>query len=448
MTATITAQTPARLVFDKDGDVDQQTMDDLVDAIRTAAVTDLFIFSHGWNNDEAGATSLYQRWFALLAAQIEPGRNVGYVGIRWPAQLWRDEPIPDFPAAPAADHQGAAALDENPVIQAGAPTIDPAELADLKEMFPTGSNELDAIAGLLAQPPTSQTATQLFAAMREFSSAVGVDSNDGEADPSMEPGMLDKQRAPVDVFTKFADGLAQAGVDFGDGGGEAGLGDFGAKLLHGAKEALRQLTYWQMKNRAGVVGQKGLGPAIDRLAGEFPNLRIHLIGHSFGARLVSFALAGIRESEPSPVKSVTLLEGAYSRFAFTHDLPFGGHGALDGKLARIDGPLAVCFSSHDRALSVFYPLASAAAGDDSAGADDPLARWRAMGSLGAFNVAPQMLGDVGTSYPFQVGEILNLDSSDVVVAGDSPSGAHSDIFHAELAWVAASAGGLNTTTAS
>jgi hypothetical protein len=51
MTATITAQTPARLVFDKDGDVDQQTMDDLVGAIRTAAVTDLFIFSHGWNND-------------------------------------------------------------------------------------------------------------------------------------------------------------------------------------------------------------------------------------------------------------------------------------------------------------------------------------------------------------------------------------------------------------
>ena len=235
MTATITAQTPARLVFDKDGDVDQHTMDDLVDAIRTAAVTDLFIFSHGWNNDEAAATSLYKRWFALLAAQVKPGRNVGYVGIRWPAQLWRDEPIPEFPAAPAADHQGAAALDENPVIEAGAPTIDPAELADLKDMFPTGSKELDAIAGLLAQPPTSQTATKLFAAMREFSSAVGVDSNDGEADPSKEPGMLDKERAPVDVFTKFADGLSQAGVDFGDGGGEAGLGDFGAKLLHGAQ---------------------------------------------------------------------------------------------------------------------------------------------------------------------------------------------------------------------
>jgi len=191
--------------------------------------------------------------------------------------------------------------------------------------------------------------------MREFSSAVGVDSNDGEAEASKEPGMLDTQRDPDDAFTRFADGLADAGVEFGGGGGEAGLGDFASNLLHGAKEALRQLTYWQMKNRAGVVGQKGLGPAIDRLSNEFPDLRVHLIGHSFGARLVSFALAGIRESAPSPVKSVTLLEGAYSRFAFTHDLPFGGQGALDGKLARIDGPLTVCFSSHDKALSVFYP---------------------------------------------------------------------------------------------
>lgn len=448
MTTTISAVTPARLVFDKDGDVDEHTMDDLVDAIRTAPVTELFIFSHGWNNDEAAATSLYGRWFALLAAQIEPGRNVGYVGIRWPAQLWRDEPIPDFPTAPAAGHQGGTGLDEKPVIPAGAPTIDPAQLADLKDMFREGSKELDAIAGLLAQPPTSETVKQLFTAMREFSSAVGVESNDGEADPSKVPGMLDEQTTPVDVFTKFADGLVQAGVDFGDGGGEVGLDDFAATLLQGAKEALRQLSYWQMKNRAGVVGQKGLGSAINRLAEEFPKLRIHLIGHSFGGRLVSFALAGIRETEPSPVKSVTLLEAAYSRFAFTHDLPFGGHGALDGKMARIDGPLSVCFSSHDRALSIFYPLASFAVGDDKAGAFDPLARWRAMGSLGAFNVVPKMLGDVGTHYPFQVGEILNLDSSDIVAAGNSSSGAHSDIFHAELAWVAASAAGLSTPTAS
>jgi pimeloyl-ACP methyl ester carboxylesterase len=444
MTESITAQTPARLVFDKDGDVDRQTLDDLIAAIRAAGVTDLVLFSHGWNNDEAAAKSLYERWFGLLAGQLDPSRKVGYVGIRWPAQLWRDEPIPDFDPSPAAGLQGAAALNENPVIEAGAPTIDPAELADLKDMFPNGRKQLDTIADLLAQPPGPETAGKLFAAMREFNSAAGVRSSDSDADPAKEPGMLDEKWDPTDLFTVFADRLADAGVQFGDGGGAAGLGDFASKLLHGAKEALRQLTYWQMKNRAGVVGQKGLGPAIDKLAEAFPNPRIHLIGHSFGARVVSFALAGMRESTPSPVKSVTLLQGAYSRFAFVRDLPFGGNGALDGMLARIDGPLTVCFSSHDRALSVFYPLASAAAGDDRAGAEDPLARFRAMGQLGAFNVVPQTLGPVGTAYPFKAGEILNLDASDVVIAGDSPSGAHSDIFHPQLSWVVASASGLNT----
>lgn len=85
-----------------------------------------------------------------------------------------------------------------------------------------------------------------------------------------------------------------------------------------------------------------------------------------------------------------------------------------------------------------------AAGDAAAGIEDPLARYRAMGQLRAFNVQSQMLGAVGTSYPFKAGEILNLDASDVVIADDSPAGAHSDIFHPQLAWLVAAAGDLKT----
>jgi hypothetical protein len=446
VTETIANRPAWRLVFDKDGDVDRQTLADLTDGIRDNGITDLVMFSHGWNNDEAAAASLYDRWFKLLAAELDPQRKVGFVGIRWPSQLWRDEPIPDIDNAPQPQGGGGAAgAEEAPVIAAGPPTIDPVQLNDLKEMFPDGAAQLDAIAGLLEQPPTGERAAELFDKMREFSAATAEGSNDGEAEPSDQPGMLDPQRDPVDAFTKFADRLTEAGVEFGEGGGgAAGLGDFAARLWHGAKEALRQLTYWQMKNRAGVVGQKGLGPAINKLTDAFPNLRIHLVGHSFGARLVSYALAGLRESDPSPVKSVTLLQGAYSRYAFTDALPFrDGAGTLAGRLNRIDGPLTVCFSSHDRALTTFYPLASAAAGDDAAAADDPLSRWRAMGSHGAFNVEAQMLGTVGAVYPFKAGQILNLDASEVVTNGDTASGAHSDIFYSQLAWVAAAAGGLN-----
>ena len=202
-----------------------------------------------------------------------------------------------------------------------------------------------------------------------------------------------------------------------------------------------------MKNRAGVVGANGLGPLIGRIAanGDFPTPRIHLVGHSFGARVVSFALAGLPPGDPSPVKSVTLLEGAFSRFAFADVLPFDStstSGALAGMLARVDGPLTVCFSSHDTALSVSYPLASLASGDDAAGVSDPLFRWRAIGSLGAYDAPTLFVDRVGTSYPFTTGAILNVDSSAVVKTGPPPSGAHSDIFHPELAWIVASAARL------
>jgi hypothetical protein len=426
-----------RLVFDEEGDVDTGTISDLSNHVRDDRLTDVVLFSHGWNNDEAAATSLYDRWFGLLGAHLDPARRVGFVGLRWPAQLWRDEPIPDFGPSPADG--GGAGLDATPLIAAGEPTLDPRVLDDLKDLFPTATRQLDTIAELLAAPPTDATAKRLFAAMRKFSSLTATGFNDGEARATKHPGMLRASQDPAAVFGMFADRLASTGVDLG---GDAGFDVSPSKLLHGAKEALRQLSYWKMKNRAGVVGQRGLGPVITGLADQFGSLRVHLVGHSFGARLVSYALAGLGDRQPSPVKSLTLLQGAYSRFAFTDALPFrSGSGGLAGRLARVNGPLSVCFSGHDRALGTFYPLASAAVGDD-AGLDDPLMRWRAMGSDGAFDVHPLVLGPVGTRYPFAPSTILNLDASGVVFRGDSPSGAHSDIFHPELAWVAAAGGSL------
>lgn len=446
MTETVDGHPIWRLEFDEDGDVNPAQKSELIEGVRAAALTDLVLFSHGWNNNEQAAKSLYERWFHLLSEQIGAGHTVGYVGIRWPAQLWRDEPIPEFDPSPLPDRGGAAAATVSTTFNAGPPTIGPEQLADLKRLFPNATSEIDNVAALLAAPTSPDTPKKLFEALRAFSAAAGESFDDGEANGSDIPGMLDGSRDAGKVFETFAARMSDAGARFDTGDGAAGgLGDFGAKLLQGAKEALRQASYWQMKNRAGVVGKQGVGPTIAELNQQFPNLRIHLIGHSFGARLVSFALAGLPSDGPSPVKSVTLLQGAYSRFAFADPLPFGlsnRKGALAGKLDRVDGPVTVCFSSHDRALGTMYPLASMSAGDDSAAGVDPLAPWRAMGSHGAFNSPTESLGSVGRQYAFQPGAILNLKCSDIVIKDAGLSGAHSDIFHPELAWVAASAGHL------
>lgn len=72
--------------------------------------------------------------------------------------------------------------------------------------------------------------------------------------------------------------------------GAQGIGNPFARLWTGAREELRTLSYYEMKNRAGVIGQQGLGPLLANLAGPSGAPRIHLIGHSFGARLVCLRL--------------------------------------------------------------------------------------------------------------------------------------------------------------
>ena len=444
----MTISGPWKLTFDETGDPDQTEERELAQQLVDNQVTDLVVFSHGWNNDEATATALYARWFDLLNAQVAPDRRVGFVGIRWPSQLWRDVPIPDFEPTPGAA-PGAAALTPTATADAGSPTLSPQQLQDLKSLFPQGSAELDEIASLLAADPTQAGADELLAAMQRFNDAVAVNSADGEVAESGRPEMFQEGKTADEVFGAYANALIASGVDIAGAGAGGGAGVFDqiGKLWHGAKEALRGLSYWQMKNRAGVVGQRGLGPLLGRIIAkeECKTLRIHLIGHSFGARVVSFALAGLPAGDPSPVKSVTLLEGAFSRFAFMEPLPWEAappNGALAGQLTRVDGPLTVCFSSHDTALSLSYPLASAVAGDNAAGAADPLFRFRAIGSLGAYNSTTLFIDQVGTGYPFTNGTILNIDSSAVVMNGNPPSGAHSDIFHPELAWIVASAAKL------
>ena len=59
------------------------------------------------------------------------------------------------------------------------------------------------------------------------------------------------------------------------------------------------MTYWEMKQRAGIVGAAGIGPLLGRLHETQSTLRVHVIGHSFGARGVSSRCKASR-AEPKP----------------------------------------------------------------------------------------------------------------------------------------------------
>ena len=174
-----------------------------------------------------------------------------------------------------------------------------------------------------------------------------TDDQDVPEDRENEPLLTEE---PVALFSRFAEEAPSAY----DTGGAAGIGDTFERLWDGAKEALRQATYWQMKKRAGHVGERGLGPLLWRIGTAATGTRIHLIGHSFGGRLVSFSLRGLpgeAVEAASPVKSVLLLQAAFSHFAFAPSLPHDRkrHGALADVHDRVDGPVVSSHTTHDTA---------------------------------------------------------------------------------------------------
>ena len=424
--------------FDENGKPNQSEADTLLRELPGKDLTDLFVFSHGWNSDRGQARRLYQLYFqqvpGLLAQGGAQDTRVGTLGVVWPSKRWADEPEPTGDGGGG----GAAGLGDAAVPAPAAAADDGALVQDLKDAFPGDDRQaaLDELARLLEERPEDPAALARFQTlMKELS-----------GDPDAEPAGEDQGELalltddPEEVFGRFADAVPRSG-----GGPAAGLGDTFGRLWDGAKEALRQLTYFEMKKRAGVVGKQGLGPLLGRIHQADPDVRIHLIGHSFGARLVSFALTGLPDG-PSPVKSLYLLQGAFSHFAFADALPMDRSrgGALKGQAARVDGPLAVSFTVHDLAVGKLYPLASMSSRDDAAGLEDRLYRWGGMGHDGAQAVAAAVaaLGPVGTAYALQPGRFLNLDGNAVINRGGPPSGAHSDIFHPELVWAGLAVAGL------
>jgi hypothetical protein len=420
------------VAFDDKGRPNAGDADTLISGAPALGITDLMVFAHGWNNDRGQATSLYHRFFEQVPGLLPAGTGVGlgFVGVIWPSKRWADEAVPGAAG-------GAAALAE-----AVGPPADRALVADLADVFtaPEQRAALDQLAGLLATRPEDPDE------LRRFQSLMAQLATGQDARPAREDGgeVAMVSDDPQAVFGRFASALPSSATE----GGAAGIGSVVSRLWDGAKEALRQLTYFEMKKRAGVVGQAGLGPLVGRLAAAAPDVRVHLIGHSFGARLVSFTLAGLPDpaAGASPVKSLLLLQGAFSHFAFADALPDdpGRGGALKGMASRVDGPLAASFSVHDMAVGKLYPLASLSSRDDAAAAADVLFRWGAMGHDGAQAVvaAEVPLGPVGQPYQLEAKRFTNLDGDAVISQGGPPSGAHSDIFHPEVVWAAISVAGL------
>ncbi|GAA3830330.1 serine-threonine protein kinase [Streptomyces phyllanthi] len=425
------------LTFDADGDVDRGQRDRLLGEVVERGVKDLVFFAHGWNNDRSGATRLYSRFFEPFPA-LAPGAGLGYVGVLWPSMRFSDEPIPDLPKSVVAEVPAAAR-----------PVLDKGTRHALLEVFPGRATVVEQLARLLDQQPDESASLEEFGRLVRLlvevrpqgpQAAFAADTL-AEGVPEGDPEMLFGDT--VAMCGEFAEALAQS-----ENGSGAAAAAVQPQLWDGGKELLRQATYFAMKRRAGTVGERGLGRAVGQLAHTAPDVRVHLVGHSFGGRLVSFALRGLPEGVRT-VKSVTLLQAAFSHYAFAARLPHDtrSSGVLNGQHKRIDGPLVCCHSRHDSALGTIYPLASRMAGDARAitgfGVGSLLGKkWGALGYGGVQAVKgtrSYLLADALKARLPSSG-CVNIDAAAVVKRGGPPAGAHSDICHRELARVVLAAG--------
>lgn len=412
----------AAVEFTKDGRVAEP--DEVAAALAMLdreRATDVLVLAHGWNNDIGAAQRLYEKLTDNLAALLPAGSAArpAVIGILWPSVRWADEDQ-------IAGGGVAVGDDLTALTSAIAASVDDPDLAA----------RLTALAGRLDTPAGRE---EFLAATRDLLPApVAPGTPDEDPAPAaLRTGGAEEVFDSVRVAVSGVDDDLPAAADPGVGApgvapdllaeGTTGAGLFGQSWLSLGRQVLNTVTYYTMKARAGDVGANGVAPLVDQINAAAPDRRIHLAGHSFGARVVSAAATNVT----TPIESLTLLQGAFSHYGFTADFAHTGKdGAFRGALAngRIHGPVVITHTHNDKAVRLAYAVASRLAGQAGAAVGDKDDLYGGIGANGSqgTNAVELVLGDASTDYQFQAGTVHNL-RADRMIAG------HSDVSNPAVA---------------
>ena len=398
--------------FDKDGVLQSSIT-------LPADTTDLFVISHGWNNDEQDARELYRRFFESFAAVAkpadQPGGKFAILGVIWPSKRF-DESVAVSTEGGVAE--GSASLSPSNDLQAR--RVVEEKLDRMKALFnePAQLRTIDEAKALLPELESKEAARRAFAdKIRSLLDPSAANDEDASRTFFKTDGnelMKDLKILEEDLDAEVAGGAA---MPIGVGtppatGSAAGLAESLSGFTASALNLLNYTTYYLMKERAGTVGKNGVAKLVDQLAPQVE--RIYLIGHSFGGRLVTATAAN---SQTSKLKVLTLLQAAFSHNGFSKKENGFFRSVVDN--GRISGPILITYTKNDRAVGIAYPLASRINGDKTTALGDENDAFGAVGRNGAQKMqeGERILGTllpVGGIYAFQPGKFLNLESSQFI----------------------------------
>lgn len=432
------------LAFGRDGSLlNPSQLDDLKRRLQEDNTHELLVISHGWNNDQREALALYEELVRNLsaAAKLEAGsttqRVIDVVLVYWPSKRFADSDL--IPG-------GAASVD--------APDVDAvidAQLAQLIDSF-TGPGRddprmvamLQQLRGLAPFLDDDMAAVDDF--VRLLRSAFVANVNDEElvlddsffdTDSTELLTALGRRFLPRVEAEGGAAGVPDLEVQTA-AGGAAFLGNVFTGLKNGAHNFLNLFTYYEMKERAGRIGDEGLAEVLRQLLILQPSIDLHLCGHSFGARLVTAAVAALQPNTArAPVRSLTLLQAAFSHFAFSQGFEPGRNGLFRGVLHdRLRGPMLITHTANDKAVGLAYPIASRLRRQVASGIGDANDPYGSLGRNGAqktpeVDTAKWAMGkDYGSS--LRAGKILNLEATEII----KDHGDVRNIHVAQMLWVA------------
>ncbi len=395
-------------------------------ADKSTPVTDVFFTSHGWQGDVQAAIRQYDAWIGAMVAvksdvdyvsEQRKNFNPLIVGLHWPSLPFGDEDIP-----PGDD---AASVNKGVELYAGRIADTPEARNALRSILENSNT--DAKTGVL--PSATKAAYDTL--FKEAQLGAG----DVEAAPGADQDGWDPQ-AIVDSDKEHPeqDEPEESSI-------LGGLFSFAKNL---ALSPLRQASFWAMKRRASIVGETGGHTLLSELqTAASPDVRFHLMGHSFGCIVMSATIMGPVGGAPlpRPVDSLLLVQGALSIWAFASDIPYRegtpGYFYPIVKNGMVKGPIVTTRSEFDGAVGFFYPK-GARLKRQLVLVDTPYPKYAGVGSYGiqgAAAVEDLSIKHVDKPYAFKAGRIYNIEASRVISEGKRPVGAHSDIAKPEVAHI-------------
>jgi hypothetical protein len=425
------------LNFDEKGTLQSADFDTFTQ--RAAAATDAIILAHGFRNSVSDATTLYTNFLTTFRAHLArpefqevASRNFVVAGVFWPSLA-----LPENFSAPEG---GVQSTDDdaplrNSILQ---------KLQDLKAARPDRSAQIDQAAALLPQiadDPASQD--QFSDLLLSLTDGSELDPTEGLQQIRNQQGsvLLQKLSLPLILPTQSEDGFDTGSVaSFDDDGTAQGIGSFFGSVLGGADKFVNLTTWYVMKNRSGVVGQTGAAKAVRDLKASNSNIRIHLVGHSLGGRLMAACAKSLAQDPLLQPDSLTLLEAAFSHYGFSANNGKGTPGFFRDVIAKkvVKGPLVETFSFQDTVVGLDYSVASRLAGDNSKAVGDAHDEFGGIGRNGA-QLTPESAvfplktaAAPGGPYSFQPGIVTCLDGSGGLIKD------HSDVTNENVTYAFAS----------